>query len=87
MACCVNPVQGRKKIGSIGVPLPDVEVRIVDAEDASKTLGPNEVGEMLLRAPQHMSEYWNNPAETAQTLQRPWRGRALGSHGRPRLHG
>ena len=69
MACCVNPVQGRKKIGSIGVPLPDVEVRIVDAEDAAKTLGPNEVGEMLLCAPQHMSEYWNNPAETAQALQ------------------
>jgi long-chain acyl-CoA synthetase len=69
MACCVNPVQGGKKIGSIGLPLPDVEVRIVDAEDASKALGPNEVGEMLLRAPQHMSEYWNNPAETAQTLQ------------------
>ena len=69
MACCVNPVQGRKKIGSIGLPLPDVDVRIVDAEDASKALGPNEVGEMLLHAPQHMSEYWNNPAETAQTLQ------------------
>jgi len=69
MACCVNPVRGRKKIGSIGVPLPDVEVRIVDAEDASKALGPNEVGEMLLRAPQHMSEYWNNPAETTLTLQ------------------
>jgi long-chain acyl-CoA synthetase len=69
MACCVNPVRGRKKIGSIGVPLPDVEVRIVDAEDASKALGSNEIGEMLLRAPQHMSEYWNNPAETTQTLQ------------------
>jgi long-chain acyl-CoA synthetase len=77
MACCVNPVRGTKKLGSIGVPLPDVEVRIVDAEDASHVLGPNDVGEMLLRAPQHMAEYWNNPAETALTLQQhgeggPW---------------
>src|SRR5688500_9391825 len=77
MACCVNPVRGTKKLGSIGVPLPDVEVRIVDAEDASRVLGPNDVGEMLLRAPQHMAEYWNNPAETALTLQQhgeggPW---------------
>jgi long-chain acyl-CoA synthetase len=69
MACCVNPVRGTKKIGSIGLPLPDVEVRIVNAEDAARVLGPNEVGEMLLRAPQHMLEYWNNPQETALTLQ------------------
>ena len=69
MACCVNPVQGTKKLGSIGVPLPDVEVRIVGAEDASTILGANEVGEMLLRAPQHLLEYWNNPGETALVLQ------------------
>jgi long-chain acyl-CoA synthetase len=77
MACCVNPVRGTKKIGSIGVPLPDVEVRVVDAEDASRVLGANEVGEMLIRAPQHLAEYWNNPAETALTLRQhgeggPW---------------
>ena len=68
MACCVNPVQGTNKIGSIGVPLPDVEVRIVDADDPERAMGVDEVGEMLLRAPQHMVEYWNNPAETAETL-------------------
>ena len=77
MACCLNPVRGTKKIGSIGIPLPDVEVRIVDADDPAKLLGPNSVGEMLLRAPQHMTEYWNNPAETAATLRQyggggPW---------------
>ena len=69
MACCVNPVQGTQKLGSIGLPLPDVEVRIVDAEDSSRILAPNEVGELLLRAPQYMLEYWNNPSETAATLQ------------------
>jgi len=68
MACCVNPVQGTNKLGSIGVPLPDVEVRIVDADDAERLVPAGEVGEMLLRAPQHMVEYWNNPGETAETL-------------------
>jgi long-chain acyl-CoA synthetase len=77
MACCVNPVRGTQKLGSIGMPLPDVEVRIVDAEDSSKLLPPKEVGELLVRAPQYMSEYWNNPDETAITIQRhgdggPW---------------
>ncbi len=68
MACCVNPVQGTNKLGSIGVPLPDVEVRIVDADDPERVMGVDEVGEMLLRAPQHMVEYWNNATETAETL-------------------
>ena len=68
MACCVNPVQGTNKLGSIGVPLPDVEVRIVDSEEPGREMGVDEVGEMLLRAPQHMVEYWNNPGETAETL-------------------
>ena len=68
MACCVNPVQGTQKIGSIGMPLPDVEVRIVDAEDGERELPIGEVGELIMRAPQQMSEYWNNPAETDQTL-------------------
>jgi long-chain acyl-CoA synthetase len=69
MACCVNPVKGENKIGSIGLPLPDVEIRIVDAEDGNRELARGEVGEMLLRAPQHMAEYWNNPLETAEVLQ------------------
>jgi len=68
MACCVNPVKGKNKIGSIGLPLPDVEVRIVDAERGERDLPSGEVGELLLRAPQYMAEYWNNPAETADTL-------------------
>jgi long-chain acyl-CoA synthetase len=77
MACCVNPVKGKNKIGSIGLPLPDVEVRIVDAERGEPDLPFGEVGELILRAPQYMAEYWNNPAESAETLRthgegRPW---------------
>jgi long-chain acyl-CoA synthetase len=68
MACCVNPVQGPDKIGSIGMPLPDVDVRIVDAGDGTREMPTGEVGEMIMRAPQHMAEYWNNPLETAETL-------------------
>jgi long-chain acyl-CoA synthetase len=79
MACCVNPVQGPNKIGSIGVPLPDVEVRIVDAENGADDLPCRQVGEMIMHAPQHMSEYWNNPSETAETLR-------VGEDGRLWLH-
>jgi long-chain acyl-CoA synthetase len=77
MACCINPVQGNQKLGSIGMPVSDVEVRIVDAEEGERDLPSGEVGEMILRAPQHMAEYWNNPLETTETLRRhgpggPW---------------
>ena len=77
MACCVNPVKGTNKLGSIGLPLPDVEVRIVDAEHGTREMPAREVGELLLRAPQYMAEYWNNPTETAETLREhngrgPW---------------
>jgi long-chain acyl-CoA synthetase len=77
MACCINPVRGGNKIGSIGMPVSDVEVRIVDAEHGERELDAGEVGEMIVRAPQHMTEYWNNPLETAETLRRhgdggPW---------------
>jgi long-chain acyl-CoA synthetase len=68
MACCVNPVQGTNKIGSIGMPISDVQVRIVDADTGMKEMPAGEVGEMILRAPQFMSEYWNNPLETTETL-------------------
>jgi long-chain acyl-CoA synthetase len=77
MACCINPVRGTNKIGSIGMPVTDVEVRIVDGEHGERELAAGEIGEMILRAPQHMTEYWNNPTETAETLRRhgdggPW---------------
>jgi len=68
MACCVNPVKGANKIGSIGMPISDVQVRIVDADTGTTTMPTGEVGEMILRAPQFMSEYWNNPLETAEAL-------------------
>jgi long-chain acyl-CoA synthetase len=69
MACTVNPSLGVKKIGSIGMPLPDVEVRVADPDSGDKILPTGEVGEVLMRAPQLMKSYWQNPEETAGVLQ------------------
>jgi long-chain acyl-CoA synthetase len=68
MACCINPVMGTNKIGSIGMPISDVQVRIVDADDGVTPKAIGDVGEMILLAPQCMAEYWNNPLETAEAL-------------------
>ena len=65
MACMVNPVRGTVKTGSVGMPLPDVDVLIVDADDPARVLETDAVGELLIRAPQLMDGYWNNPGETA----------------------
>jgi long-chain acyl-CoA synthetase len=68
MASCVNPVQGANKTGSVGMPLPDVRVRIVDAEQGTRELAPGEVGEICIAAPQLMAGFWNQPDETAAVL-------------------
>ena len=68
MACTVNPAFGTKKTGSIGMPLPDVECMVVDADEGERVLKAGEVGEILIRAPQLMEGYWQNPEETAIAL-------------------
>jgi long-chain acyl-CoA synthetase len=68
MALCINPVEGVNKLGSVGMPLPDVQVRIFDAETGTRVLPPNEVGEIALSAPQLMVGYWNRPEETCDVL-------------------
>lgn len=72
MAVCANPLGGTNKIGSIGMPLPDVIVKIVDPDDASREVAAKEVGEILIQAPQIMQGYWNNPGETAETVIDGW---------------
>jgi long-chain acyl-CoA synthetase len=76
LACAVNPVEGPNKIGSVGMPLPDVEMRIVDP-DGGAQLPTGEVGEVLVQAPQLMAEYWNDPEETASTVREHAGGRWL----------
>ncbi len=68
MAVCVNPVKGQNKVGSVGMPLPDVQVRIVDPDDGATPLPPGAIGEITMSAPQLMEGYWNRPAESAAVL-------------------
>jgi long-chain acyl-CoA synthetase len=68
MALCVNPVKGPNKPGSVGMPLPDVHVRIFDADEGTRALAASEVGEIAISAPQLMIGFWNRPDETAGAL-------------------
>ncbi len=68
LAATLWPLRGPEKIGSVGVPLPDCEVRIVDADDPTKELASGEVGEILLTGPQIMRGYYNAPEGTDQIL-------------------
>jgi long-chain acyl-CoA synthetase len=68
MALCVNPTQGPNKLGSVGMPLPDVHIRIFDADAGTQVLPAREIGEIAISAPQLMVGYWNRPDETASVL-------------------
>ena len=60
------------KVGSIGVPWPDTEAKIMDLETGTKELPPGEVGELVVKGPQVMKGYWKMPEETAQVLRDGW---------------
>ncbi len=69
----VNPIwEGENRIGTIGLPLPDTDCKIVDLETGEKELPPGEAGELIIKGPQIMKGYWNRPDETAQTLRNGW---------------
>ncbi|MBN1244844.1 long-chain fatty acid--CoA ligase [Candidatus Bathyarchaeota archaeon] len=70
-----NPVDKTMRtvrVGSIGLPLPDTDARIVDVETGEKTLEPGETGELAVKGPQVMKGYWRNPEETALVLRNGW---------------
>jgi long-chain acyl-CoA synthetase len=77
MAVVANPVRGEKKIGSVGLPLPDVEVRILDAENGLTLMPTGESGEIVIRAPQLMKGYWQRAEETAEMLRTTSNGERL----------
>jgi len=65
-----NPIRGVQKAGSVGLPLPDVEVKIFD--DHGHELPPGQVGEIVVRGPNVMRGYYNQPEETAASLREGW---------------
>jgi long-chain acyl-CoA synthetase len=60
------------KVGSIGLPLPDTEAKIVDLETGEKTLAQGERGELAVKGPQVMKGYWHKPQETVMVLHDGW---------------
>ncbi len=68
----VNPIYAKRKAGSIGLPLPDTDARIVDAETGEREMPVGEVGELVIRGPQVMQGYWHAPEETAGVLRDGW---------------
>ena len=68
----VHPADGLRKPGSIGIPFPDTDCRIVDLDTGAKDVAAGEPGELLIKGPQVMAGYWNMPAETAGVLKDGW---------------
>jgi len=67
-----NPVFGDNRIGTIGVPWPDTDSKIVDLETGKKELPAGEIGELIVQGPQVMKCYWQKPDETAIALRDGW---------------
>ncbi|MGA1868585.1 MAG: long-chain-fatty-acid--CoA ligase [bacterium] len=68
----INPIYGQRKIGSIGLPLPDTECRIVNIKNGTTDVPVGETGELLIRGPQIMSGYLNKSDETEAALKEGW---------------
>lgn len=67
-----NPILGLKKVGSIGIPFIDNDVRLVDVQDGKEDVPPGTPGEIIMKGPLIMKGYWNNPQETAGQLRDGW---------------
>jgi len=67
-----NPIYGLNKPGSIGIPFPDTDAKIVDLETGEKEMPVGEAGELIVKGPQIMKGYWNMPEETARVLRNGW---------------
>jgi long-chain acyl-CoA synthetase len=70
-----NPLNGVNKVGSIGMPLPDMDVKIISLDDGETEMPQGEIGEIVLNGPQVMKGYHNMPTETANSLRQMKDGR------------
>ena len=68
----VNPYLGNRKIGTVGIPLPNTELRIVDVENKTRDMPLGEAGEIIVKGPQIFKGYWNKPEETKNALKDGW---------------
>jgi len=68
----INPFGGKTKVGSIGLPIPDTEIKIVDVDTGKKEMKPGEPGELIIRGPQVTQGYYNKPNETKASLKDGW---------------
>jgi long-chain acyl-CoA synthetase len=67
-----NPIYGKAKKGSIGLPITDTVCTLVDLEDPTQPVEPGQPGELAISGPQIMAGYWNRPEETAQVIRDGW---------------
>ena len=70
--CHANPWGGTTKVGSVGVPVPDTDCRIVDLETGTKDLDVGEPGEIIIAGPQVTKGYYKKPEETADSFRDGW---------------
>jgi long-chain acyl-CoA synthetase len=68
----VNPIRGTRKPGTIGLPLPSTEARVVDADVGERDVPPGQAGELTIHGPQVMLGYWDRPEATANTIRGGW---------------
>jgi long-chain acyl-CoA synthetase len=64
----INPIYGKRKFGTIGLPIPDTDCKVVDLDDPEKEVEPGQEGELCIAGPQVMKGYWNKPEETAEMI-------------------
>jgi len=72
LAGVITPATGKYKEGAVGLPLPDVIIRIVDAETGRREMPIGQSGEIIIKAPQIMQGYWQRPKETAEMIRDGW---------------
>jgi long-chain acyl-CoA synthetase len=68
----VTPIFGKRKKGTIGLPLPDTDAKIVDVESGTRELPAGEAGELIVKGPQVMRGYWRRPEESAAAVHDGW---------------
>ncbi|MDC0759540.1 AMP-binding protein [Brevibacillus sp. AG] len=67
-----NPLIGQRKVGSVGLPLPNSDAKIVDTATGTKEMPVGESGELIVKGPQVMKGYWKNQQETERTIRDGW---------------